>query len=56
MRARGKPGRPIGSRTFRETPAVKRARQFFELQYEGMKPTAAVADPPPPGEDEDAEG
>lgn len=39
---RGKPGRPIGSRTFRETPAVKRARAFFELQFDGMKPTAAA--------------
>lgn len=42
MNTRGKLGRPYGSRTFRETPAVKRARQFFELQYEGMKPTAAA--------------
>ncbi len=42
MRVRGKPGRPVGSKTFRETPAVKRARAFFELQFDGMKPTAAA--------------
>lgn len=39
---RGRRGRPIGSRTFRETPAVKRARAFFELKFDGVKPTAAA--------------
>lgn len=42
MHARPKLGRPHGSKTFRETPAVKRARQFFELKSDGMKPTSAA--------------
>lgn len=42
MRARGKPGRPIGSKTFRETPAVKRARVFLEKKHAGFKPNAAA--------------
>jgi hypothetical protein len=42
MRARGKPGRPIGSKTFRETPAVKRARVFLEKKHAGLKPNAAA--------------
>lgn len=42
MHANGKRGRPIGSKTFRETPAVKRARNFLERKHAGLKPNAAA--------------
>lgn len=42
MPARRKPGRPLGSKTFPETPAVKRARVFLEKRHAGFKPNAAA--------------
>jgi hypothetical protein len=37
-----KRGRPVGSRTFQETPAMKRARDFIDLLSDGIKPTQAA--------------
>lgn len=42
MYPRRKLGRPVGSRTFRETPAVKRAREYHALRLDGMKPSKAA--------------
>lgn len=35
-------GRPIGAKTKAESSAVKRAREFLEFEYGGMKPTQAA--------------
>ncbi len=37
-----KRGRPVGSRTFQETPAMKRARDFLDLLCDGVKPNQAA--------------
>lgn len=42
MDAAKKRGRPAGSRTSGDTPAMRRARRYFELLGDGMKSMAAA--------------